>query len=283
MPSVTTYSTGHPPDLLSPSPVTTLARTADAPEFRVLGTLEVRRGTAVYRPRGPKVRKLLALLVVRANDIVTMDQLVDELWEGAPPATAQNTARTHVYHLRQELGRQLGPDLVHALLVTESTGYSLRVDERQTDLTAFHGFYRQGCRQLRSGHVESAYESFGAALGLWRGTVLVDVRQGRVLTAHAREMEEFHLHAQEKRIEAAMRLGHYHELLPQLMNLVARHPYNEWLHAQLIDALHRAGRRGDALRAFQDVRTVLADELGVEPSADLRRVHQCVLMGERAA
>jgi DNA-binding SARP family transcriptional activator len=283
MPQPITSTDGHRPDLLDSWLATSSIRPDSNPEFRILGSLEMRHGSASYRPRGPKVRKLLALLIVRANDTVTVDHLIDELWEGDPPATAVNTVRTHVYHLRQELGQWLGQDAVQGLLTTEATGYSLSVDERQTDLAVFRRTCARGRQELLSGRPAAAYESFGAALGMWRGPALADVRQGHVLAAHAREIEELQLHAQEKWIEAAMRLGYYREVLPQLRNLAASHPYNEWLHARLIDALHQSGRRGDALRAFQDVRTVLAHELGLEPSEDLRRVQRCVLVGNRSS
>ncbi|GLX17876.1 MULTISPECIES: AfsR/SARP family transcriptional regulator [Streptomyces] len=283
MPQPITSDNGSRPDLLDDWLAAHSTRPERNPEFRILGPLEMRHGASVYRPRGPKVRKLLALLIVRANETVPVDHLIDELWEGDPPATAVNTVRTHVYHLRQELGQWLGHEAVQDLLTTEATGYALNAEEHQTDLAVFRRTCARGRQELRAGHLEAAYESFGDALGMWRGPALADVRQGHVLAAHAREIEELQLHAQEKWIEVAMRLGYYREVLPQLRNLVASHPYNEWLHARLIDALHQSGRRGDALRAFQDVRTVLAHELGLEPSEDLRRMQRCVLVGSRAS
>jgi DNA-binding SARP family transcriptional activator len=283
MPNAITSISRHRPEISDSSIATASDRPESVPEFHILGSLEVHHGAAVHRPRGPKVRKMLALLIVRANDVVPMEQLIDELWEGDPPATAMNTVRTHVYHLRQELAQWLGPRAAQKLLITGPAGYSLSVGEGQTDVAVFQRICARGSQELRAGQPEAAYESFGAALRLWRGPALADVRQGQVLAAHSREIEELQLHAQEKRIEAAILLGYHREVLPQLRNLVAIHPYNEWLHARLIDALHQSGRRGDALRAFQDVRTVLAHELGLEPSEDLRRVQQCVLVGSRAS
>ncbi|MCG3041310.1 AfsR/SARP family transcriptional regulator [Streptomyces sp. S1A] len=254
--------------------------------FRILGPLETFSDSAVHRPGGPKVRALLALLAVRANDIVEMDTLVEELWGDAPPPTAVSTVRTHVYHLRQELERALGPEAVRDLVVTGATGatgYSLRLQPGQLDLDAFTRLYEQGRAELRTGHREAALECLDAALGLWRGRTLADVAHGRVLAGHVARIDELRVRAQELRIEAAMRLGHHRELVPELRRLVATHPLNEWLHARLIDALHRSGRRGDALRAFHHVRAVLSEELGLEPSEDLRRLQHHILMGSPVA
>ncbi|MFC9670376.1 MULTISPECIES: BTAD domain-containing putative transcriptional regulator [unclassified Streptomyces] len=251
--------------------------------FRILGPLEAVGGGVTHRPRGPKVRKLLALLAVRAHDIVEVDTLVEELWDGAPPPTAVSTVRTHVYHLRQELERELGAGAVRDVISTEATGYSLRTAPGRLDLENFTRLYGQGRAELRAGRREKALERLDTALGLWRGRTLSDVGHGRVLAGHAARIEELRVRAQELRIEAAMGLGRHRELVPELRRLVAVDPLNEWLHARLIDALHRCGRRGDALRAFHDVRAVLAEELGLEPSEDLRQLQHHILAGGSAA
>ncbi|MEV5613808.1 AfsR/SARP family transcriptional regulator [Streptomyces sp. NPDC052225] len=264
------------PDI-SPAPGPTLA-------LRILGPLEaVGTGGLTHRPRGPKVGKLLALLAVRAHDIVEVDTLVDELWDDAPPPTAVSTVRTHIYHLRQELERALGPGIARGVITTEATGYSLRTEPGMLDLETFTRLHAQGSAELRAGRRERALERLDAALGLWRGRTLADVAQGRVLAGHAARIDELRVRAQELRIEAAMGLGLHRELVPELRHLIAVDPLNEWLHARLIDALHRCGRRGDALRAFHDVRAVLAEELGLEPSADLRRLQHDILAGGSAA
>lgn len=251
--------------------------------FRILGPLEAVGGGVTHRPRGPKVRKLLALLAVRAHDIVEVDTLVEELWDGAPPPTAVSTVRTHIYHLRQELERELGAGAVRDVISTEATGYSLRTAPGRLDLENFTRLYGQGRAELRAGRREKALERLDTALGLWRGRTLSDVGHGRVLAGHAARIEELRVRAQELRIEAAMGLGRHRELVPELRRLVAVDPLNEWLHARLIDALHRCGRRGDALRAFHDVRAVLAEELGLEPSEDLRQLQHHILAGGSAA
>lgn len=249
---------------------------------RVLGPLEAVGPAAAHRPRGPKVRKVLALLAVRAGDIVETDTLMEELWDGAPPTTAVSTVRTHVYHLRQELERELGGGARDAI-ATEGTGYVLRLAPGRLDLDRFTVLYEQAGAELRTGRREAALETLDTALGLWRGRALADVAQGRMLSAHVARLEDLRSRAEELRIQAAMDLGRHREVVPELLRLVAVDPLNEWLHARLIDALHRSGRRGDALRAFHRVRSVLAEELGLEPSEDLRQLQHHILAGGTAA
>jgi DNA-binding SARP family transcriptional activator len=251
--------------------------------FNVLGTLEVRPGGAgraasTWAPRGPKVRKVLALLLLRPGQVVTIDMLGDELWDERPPRTAVTTIRTHVYHLRQLLEQDCGR-AVADLLTTAPDGYLLRVDPGEVDATLFGQLVHQGRSQLACGATADAAASLRRALGLWRGSPLADVRVGRVLCTHLAHLAEIRLRAQELRIEADMRLGQHRELIGELRGLVATNPLNEWLHGQLIDALSRSGRRGDALSAFRELRTLLAEELGLEPSADLHRLQQDILTG----
>ncbi|MFE4633054.1 BTAD domain-containing putative transcriptional regulator [Streptomyces sp. NPDC056773] len=251
--------------------------------IRILGPLEAVNGASAHRPRGPKVRKLLALLAVRAGDIVEVDTLVEELWDGSPPPTAVSTVRTHVYHLRQELGRELGDTDVRRVITTEGTGYALCLAPGRLDLEQFTQLYGQARTDLRAGNAEAALERLDTALGLWRGRALADVSRGRILTGHGARIEELRSRAQQLWIEVIMVLGRHGEVVPELLRLVAVDPLNEWLHARLIDALYRSGRRGDALRAFHHVRNVLAEELGLEPSDDLRRLQHHILAGGAAA
>ncbi|MFG1806486.1 BTAD domain-containing putative transcriptional regulator [Streptomyces sp. NPDC049040] len=251
--------------------------------IRILGPVEAYGNGAAHRPRGPKVRKLLALLAVRAHDVVDVDTVVEELWDGAAPASAVSTVRTHVYHLRQELAQELGVPDVHCVISTEGTGYSLRTAPGMLDVEEFTRLYGQGRSALHDGKYDMALDRLDAALALWRGRTLADVARGRVLAAHATRIEELQSRANELRIEAAMRLGRHRELVPELHRLIAIDPLNEWLHARLIDALHRCGRRGAALSAFHQVRSVLAEELGLEPCEDLLRLQRHILSGAAAS
>jgi DNA-binding SARP family transcriptional activator len=225
----------------------------------------------MFTMRGPKVQQLLALLVVRANRIVPVDTLIDELWSEAPPRTAVASVRTHVYHLRTSV-----PD-ISELLVTEPSGYMLKADPDRIDSEVFTRRVQHAKELLAGDRLEEASRTLRGALALWRGQPLANVEVGPVLTRHAVQLREARLNALQLRIEADMLLDRHRELIGELKDMVAADPYNEWFHARLIDALNRSGRRREALGVFHTLRTKLSDELGVEPSCEVQRVHQEVL------
>jgi DNA-binding SARP family transcriptional activator len=245
--------------------------------FNVLGVLELRAGNEVWVPRGPKVCRVLALLLLRPNQVVDIGTLAEELWADGPPRTTATTIRTHVYHLRKMLERDSGVPAAIGLLVTESAGYRLRVEEEQVDAGQFRRLVDTGRARLEQGRASEAATILRQALSLWRGTPLTGVPAGRVLARHLAHLAETRVRALELRIEADMRLGRHRELIAELRGLVAADPLNEWLHARLIEALHLSGRRGDALSAFRDLRRLLAEELGLEPSAELQLLQQEIL------
>jgi DNA-binding SARP family transcriptional activator len=225
----------------------------------------------MFTMRGPKVQQLLALLVVRANRIVPVDTLVDELWSEAPPRTAVSSVRTHVYHLRTSV-RGIGESLV-----TEPSGYMLKVEPDRIDSEVFARRVRHAKELLAGDRLEEASRTLHGALALWRGQPMANVEVGPVLTRHAVQLREARLNALQLRIEADMLLDRHRELIGELKDMVAADPYNEWFHARLIDALNRSGRRREALGVFHTLRTKLSDELGVEPSCEVQRMHQEVL------
>jgi DNA-binding SARP family transcriptional activator len=141
----------------------------------------------------------------------------------------------------------------------------------------FERLVHQGRVLLSHGEPAEASATLRQALSLWRGSALVDVPRGRVLSGHATRLAEAWLRATELRLEADLQLGRHRDLTAELRGLVAAHPFNESLHAQLIETLRRSGRRAEALMAFTDLRRTLASELGVEPSPELRLLHQAVL------
>jgi DNA-binding SARP family transcriptional activator len=153
----------------------------------------------------------------------------------------------------------------------------LQVDPKQVDWFAFQRRVWHGRKSLESGDVPEAARAFRQSLELWRGPALADVSMGRVLEAQAVALEEHRLRALELRIQADLRLGLHRELISELKYLVASHPLNEWFHGQLIAALSHAGRRNDALQAYQNLRATLSGELGLEPSPDLQRLQREVL------
>jgi SARP family transcriptional regulator, regulator of embCAB operon len=139
----------------------------------------------------------------------------------------------------------------------------------------------EGRDRYESGELHRASEVLRDALSLWSGSALANVVCGPVLRSYATHLDERRITALELRISADMQLGRYRDLIAELKSLVATYPLNEWLHAQLIIALEKVGRRGEALRAYQDVRRLLNDELGIDPSADLQRIHHRVLSSDR--
>jgi DNA-binding SARP family transcriptional activator len=248
--------------------------------INILGPLELRDGTRAWVPRGPKVRKLLATLALAPGEVIDIPTLAEELWEDSPPATMTATIRSHVYHLRLMLARESGLPQAADLMSTEPTGYRLRASADQVDALRFERLAGQGRMLLDRGKPAEASVALREALGLWRGSALVDVACGRVLGGHVTRLAEARLRATELRLEADLRLGRHRDLVAELRGLVAAHPLNEWLHAQLIECLRRSGRRAEALTAFADLRRTLASELGVEPSPELRRLYQALLANE---
>ncbi|WP_405981897.1 BTAD domain-containing putative transcriptional regulator [Streptomyces sp. NBC_00158] len=242
-----------------------LAAVAGQISFSVLGALGVSAGTTPHTLRGPMVNKVMALLLLRAGRVVETDTFVDELWEERPPRWALSTLRTHVYHLRRQLDEVLGAPS-QRLLRTGRSGYLLDIDPEQLDATRFTRLLREGERLLAADRVDEAVAACGAGLALWRGRALATVRPGRVLAGHAQYLEELRVRAHQVRVEAEMRRGRHTHLVPELRDLVAAHPFNEWFHHSLIESLRESGRRGEALSAFEELRTMLRDELGLEPA-----------------
>lgn len=248
--------------------------------FGVLGALEVRTDRGVRLPGGAKLRKVLALLLLRANQVVEVETLAEELWDGNPARNGTGTIRTHVYHLRQALARELGAELVGELLATEPTGYLLRALPGQLDSTKFLSSIRAGQELLERGEIEESARRLREGLSLWRGRALANVAPGVVLSRHIAYLDEMRHHALELRIEADMTLGRHRELVAELRSLIATNPLHEWYHAQLITALYRCGRRGEALLAFRQLRHVLNEELGLEPTEEAQRLQYEILVAD---
>lgn len=242
-------------------------------EFRMLGPLEVRRaGNALPLPPG-RPRALLALLLLRANTVVSSDQLIDELWRGDPPRTAAHALQVHVANLRKLLGEHQGAPVI----ATRRPGYVLEIASDQCDARRFEELSASAGRALDEGRADEAAVLFADALALWRGPVLADLAGEPFVTADATRLDELRLATMERRVEAELALGHHAEVTGELEALVQQHPLRERLWAHLMVALYRSGRQADALAAYQRVRTVLAEELGLEPTPELRRLESAVL------
>jgi SARP family transcriptional regulator, regulator of embCAB operon len=245
--------------------------------FTILGALTATNGEREFTPRTPKVCQVLALLLSRANRIVGFEALVEELWGEAPPKTALGTAQTYIYQLRKAVDRENLSAPVGDLLVTKPFGYTLQTDVEQLDARIFQRLLAEGRQSLIEGRYAEASQRLRRALDLWTGPPLANVVQGPLLRAYSVHLDEERLRAMELRIQADVLLGRHRELVGELKALAATYPHNEWFHAQLISALCRSGRRSEALHAYRTVRSILSEELGIDPSQELQDLHQTVL------
>jgi SARP family transcriptional regulator, regulator of embCAB operon len=246
-------------------------------KFKILGPLEVSNEGTICTPTPPKVRRVLALLLLRANQVVSTDALIEELWGEEPPQSAITTAQTYIYQLRRAFGRAEVTEGRSNWLVTTAPGYLMHVNPGQVDAHDFETLSWQGRQLLDNGKTEDAADVLREALNMWRGPALANVLTGRLLESHAVHLEEERLRTLELRILADAELGRHHALIGELRSLVATYPLNEWFHGQLIAALSRSGRRSEALQAYQNLRQLLRDELGLDPQPELQRLQQEVL------
>jgi predicted ATPase/DNA-binding SARP family transcriptional activator len=243
-------------------------------KFSLLGPLEVREGDQVILLGGAKQRALLAALLLHPNEVVSRDRLIDGVWGEQPPATAAHTVETYVSRLR----RALHDTENHDVLVTRPPGYMLRIDPEQFDLKRFERLVWEGRRELAEGNPRAGSELLRQALALFRGPPLDDVAFFPFARAEVDRLEEMRLAALEDRMDADLAAGRSAELVAELEALVSTFPIRERLRAQLMVALYRAGRQADALEAYRRTRQYLVEELGVEPSATLRRLEQRILL-----
>jgi YVTN family beta-propeller protein len=238
-------------------------------EFRILGPFEVsERGQPLELGAG-KQRALLALLLLRAGEVVSTDRLIDALWAERPPASALNSVHIYVSQLRKALG--------NGRLKTRGHGYLLALELEQLDLGRFERLLGEGRALLAAGEPERAAEGLRAALALWRGPPLSDFASEPFAQAEIARLEELRLAALEERIEADLALGRHAELVSELEALVREHPLRERLRAQLMLALYRSGRQAEALDTYQRARRVLAEELGLEPGRTLQELEGAIL------
>ena len=240
----------------------------------MLGPLEaVHDGTQV--PLGSrKQRALLAILLLRANEVVAPDALIDELWGERPPPSAAHTLQVYVSRLRSAFRQGGGDD---GILVTRPAGYLLRVGFGELDLHRFEHLAEEGRRALASDSPERAAERLREALALWRGDPLADLAFEPFARIDVERLEELRLAALEDRIDADLALGRHTALVPETERLVAQYPLRERLRGQRMLALYRAGRQADALTAYRETRDYLVGELGLEPRKELRALEQAML------
>jgi DNA-binding SARP family transcriptional activator len=245
-------------------------------EFRILGPLSVNNSIEEITPSAPKMRQVLAFFLVRSCKFIQVSEFIEELWGENPPNSAMTTLQTYIYKLRKDVVDRWPAAQLH----TKVSGYLLDVPAECGDLSVFEGLTAEGAAALDSGDPRRATRVLTEALELWRGSALADVSAGGILSAYATRLEEDRLRALELRIQADLQLGRHLELISELKALTARQPLHEKLYGYLMLALHRSGRRHEALDVYRTLRQVLIDELGLEPSASLQELHHSLLTSE---
>lgn len=245
--------------------------------FALLGRLTVTRDTGEEIPvAGIRLRVLLAVLLLHANEPVSSDTLADAVWDGSPPPGAVGTLRSHVLRLRRVLGPEAG-----SRIEARHPGYLIQAHASELDVVEFEDMCRRASAERRASAWRDASASAARALDLWRGAPLVDVPSWAAREAfYVPRLEQLHLQVLEDRVEADLHLGRHARLVPELRELTARYPLRERLHAQLMMALAGAGRPAEALDAYQAARGALVEQLGIDPGPELRDLHARVLTGD---
>jgi DNA-binding SARP family transcriptional activator/tetratricopeptide (TPR) repeat protein len=250
-------------------------------EFRILGPLEVLDEGHAVTLGGSKQRALLALLLLHANETLSTDRLIDELWGERPPANAAKTVQMQISRLRKALAGG-ADDGSAGVVVTRERGYELRLDPEGLDAHRFERLLDEGRSELAADHPERAAATLEAALAMWRGAPLADLAYEPFAQREIARLEELRVGVLEQLIEARLALGGHAEVISQLETLIAEHPYRERPRAQLMLALYRCDRQADALQAYQDARRQLVEELGIEPGERLRQLERAILAQDPA-
>jgi DNA-binding SARP family transcriptional activator len=236
-------------------------------QFTALGPVTACRGGEPVA-LGTRQSALLATLLLRAGEVVPVSRLIDDLWDEDPPETARNILQGYVSDLRKALGRDV--------VVTRGNGYSLHPPPGSFDLFRFEALIAKA----RDEDAAAAAATLRSALALWSGEPLANVAGAPFSHRAAARLEELRLLALERRIVADLELGRHRELVAELEAIVAEHPLNESFRAQLMTALYYAGRQADALATYREIRSLLVEELGIEPGPALRRLEQSILRHE---
>lgn len=254
-------------------------------QIMVLGPLVALRDSVSIVPSAAKPRQVFSLLALNSNRVVSASLLIEEIWGDKPPRSAATTLQTYIFQLRRKLDATLRPDerlTAKDVVVTRHAGYVLAVPACDIDALEFERLSAEARLAAENGDNAGAADLFTSALALWNGPALVDVQAGGVLEPEIMRLEEARISAIEGRITARLRMGRHQELLSELTALTVKYPMNENMSAQFILALHRSGRSWRALEVYQKLRKTMIDEIGLEPSTRIRRLHQAVLSGHPA-
>ena len=248
-------------------------------EIRFLGPFDVLGAEQPISVGGGRQRALLAILALHAGEVVPVGRLIDELWPADPPDSSLNTLQAYVSRLRKALRPANGEG---EAILFEHGGYRLDVSHDAIDSHRFVALVAEGEQEAHSGHAEQAARTFREALALWRGPALVDFAYEPFAQGEIARLGELRLTATEARIDADLECGRHAALVPELEALVNEHPHREGLRRELMLALYRSGRQGDALAVYTDTRATLDAELGVEPTPDLRELQHAILRQDPA-
>ena len=238
-------------------------------EFRIMGPLEVLREDRTVDLGAPRQRAVLAVMLLRANEVVPRERLIDEIWGEGVPASAPNMIQVYVSGLRKALGG--------GVLLTQAGGYVLRVTEAQVDAARFTALVAQARDAMTNRRTGDARSILEDATHLWRGPPLAEFTYESFAQGEIARLEELRLEAIELRNDADLALGQHARLVGELEQLVALYPFRERLRGQLMLALYRSGRQTEALNAYRAARNTLVEELGIEPAVELRELEQAIL------
>ena len=242
--------------------------------MQILGPVRITTADGAIELRAARERQLLALLAIQHDTVVTVERLVDEIWDGAPTDSAVAALRVHVSRLRKTLSTA---HLEH-LLETRPTGYLLRLgEEGSLDADCFEAAASLGRSQLAEDDPASAAVTLRRALSMWEGPVLLDVPSMLSVIAARRRLDELRLVTTEDCLQAELDLGRHREVLAELEALTHEHPLRERFCALRMRALYRSGRQPEALRAFQEHRSIVVDDVGLEPSPDLTALERRIV------
>lgn len=245
--------------------------------YEILGKVRTVDGAGPAAMSAPKANLLLSLLIARAGQVVTFEQIIAEMWGGSEPRRAQTAIHVYIYKIRRFLERPDRPDLP---VSTHPNGYVLTLGPDELDLHQFLGLLEDGRTRARASRFEEASAALRAGLAMWRGPAFEGLAWGPVVGTFAAWAEESRLECLELLVECDLMTGRHHEQVRSLFELTAAHPLREGFYRQLMLALYRSHRQADALAVYQRARATLKKELGLEPCRVLRDLQQAILSGD---
>lgn len=246
--------------------------------FCILGPLEVRNGDRIVKLGGPLQNRLLLTLLINAGELVVTDSLIGEIWPHGAPDRVENALQAHVSRLRRRLAALEG-EAVERRLITHTSGYQLMVAPEELDSEIFVRELER-VRETRTRSSDVAARDLRVCLSRWRGPVLGGVRGGPICMAATARYEELQLESMELMFDLELANGRHTQLVPELRQALARHPFHERFHQQIIIALYRCGRQAEALAAYRRLWDRLTDELGLEPTPAMREYERAILEGD---